>query len=106
MQSWSQTKDCSTRQGLKIPDRDREARSLKSLLEFTYDAFISEGDRSISDEPDGPEDVRDNQGLEDVELEVAVGAANGDSDVIAHHLSGDHRDGFALSWVDFAWTCK
>ncbi len=48
------------------------------------------------------QEVGDHDGLEDVELEVAVGTSNGNSNVVAHHLRAHHRQGLALRGVHLA----
>jgi len=48
------------------------------------------------------EDVADDQRLEHIQLEVAIGAANSHGNVVAHHLCAHHGDRLALSGVDFA----
>lgn len=56
----------------------------------------------VSHKADRLKYVLDNQGLEDVELKVAVHSSDGDCGVVSHDLSADHSDGFALSGVNFA----
>ena len=46
--------------------------------------------------------VENHDGLEDVELEIALRAGETDGGVVAHHLHGDHGDGFALRGIYFA----
>lgn len=48
------------------------------------------------------EKVADDQGLVDVELELAVHAANGGGDVVTHNLGADHGESLALGRVDLA----
>ena len=48
--------------------------------------------------------IFDDHGLEDVQFVVAVGASHRDCNVVAHHLRGDHCDGFALSGIDLQMT--
>lgn len=48
------------------------------------------------------EQVADHDGLEDVELEVALGAGEGGSGVVAEDLCADHGQGLALRGVDLA----
>ena len=69
---------------------------------ITHHAIVREGDARVPEEPDGPEHVGHHHGLEDVELEVAVGAADGDGHVVAHDLRRHHRDGLALRRVHLA----
>lgn len=46
--------------------------------------------------------IADEERFEDVEFELAGHAAHGGGDVVAHHLGGEHGEGFALGGVDFA----
>ena len=46
--------------------------------------------------------VANDEGLVDVKLELAVHAADGASNVVAHDLSADHSQGLALGRVDLA----
>ena len=48
------------------------------------------------------EKVADNQGLVNIQLELAVHATNSGSNVVAHDLGADHGQGFALRGVDLA----
>lgn len=48
------------------------------------------------------EEVADDQGLVDVELELAVHATDGGGDVVTHDLGADHGQGLALGGVDLA----
>ena len=48
------------------------------------------------------QEVEDHDGLEDVELEVALGAGEPDRRVVADHLRAHHRHRFALRGVDLA----
>ena len=48
------------------------------------------------------EQVPDHQGLVNVELELAVHAANASRNVVAHDLRAHHGQGLALSGVDLA----
>jgi hypothetical protein len=48
------------------------------------------------------QEVVGDQRLEDVELEVAGGAADADGDVVAHHLAAEHRQRLALGRVHLA----
>ena len=48
------------------------------------------------------QEVVDDDGLEDVEFEVALRSGEADGGVVAHHLAADHGHGFALGRVHFA----
>lgn len=48
------------------------------------------------------EQVGDHDGLEDVQLELAVHASDGGSDVVTHDLGADHGEGLALGGVDLS----
>ena len=68
----------------------------------TNNAILVERIASISQKVDGVQDIADDQGLENIELEVTTGASNSHSDLVAHNLSTDHGKSFALSRVDLA----
>ena len=51
---------------------------------------------------DGVQKIENHHRLEDVELEISLGAGEADGGVIAHHLHGNHGDGFALRGIHFA----
>lgn len=67
----------------------------------TNNAVLVERIASISQKVDGVEDVADDQGLENIKLEVTTGTSDSHSDMVAHNLSADHGKSFALSRVDF-----
>ena len=46
--------------------------------------------------------VENHDRLEDVEFEIALRTGKADGGVIAHHLHGDHGDGFALRGIHLA----
>ena len=46
--------------------------------------------------------VEDDDGLENVELEIALRAGKTDGGVVAHHLHGDHGERFGLRGIHFA----
>ena len=66
------------------------------------DAVVGEGDGGIGQELDGLKKVVGDHGLEDVELEMAMGTGEGDSRVVADDLGADLRDRLALGGVDLA----
>ena len=47
-------------------------------------------------------EIVDDNGLKDIQLEVALGSGDPDGGVVAHDLDGDHRDGLGLRGVDLA----
>lgn len=47
------------------------------------------------------QEIADHDGLENIELELAVHAPHRRCDVVTHHLCADHRQRLALSRVDF-----
>lgn len=61
-----------------------------------------EGHAGVAQQADGLQDVPGHDGLEDVELEVALRAGKADRRVVAEHLGGDHGHGLALGRVDLA----
>merc|ERR1712203_183429 len=63
-----------------------------------YHTVVSEGNTGVSQEADGAEDVGDHHRLEHIELKVAVGTTNGDSHMVAHHLSSHHGAARLIFW--------
>lgn len=57
---------------------------------------------AVGEDAGAVEQVADDQGLVDVELKLAVHAANSGGDVVAHDLGADHGQGLALGGVDLA----
>ena len=84
----------------------RAILALSATVLSSYHTVVSEGHTGVSYEPDGPEDVRDHHGFEDVQLEVSVGSAYRHGNVVAHHLSRHHRNGLALGRVRLGKKCK
>ena len=66
------------------------------------DAVVDEGVAGVGEKFNGVEIVENHDRLEDVELEVALRAGKADGGVVAHHLDGDHGDGFALRGIYLA----
>jgi len=62
----------------------------------------TEAVHAVGQDAHAVEQVADHDGLEDVQLELAVHAANGRSDVVTHDLSADHGERLALGGVDLA----
>lgn len=58
------------------------------------DAVIDETIASIREEFNGVQVIEDHDGLEDVELEIALRAGEADGGVVAHDLDRDHGDSF------------
>src|SRR5882724_3276313 len=67
------------------------------------DAVFDEAVAGVGEEFDGVQIVEDDHGLEHVELEIALRTGKADGGVIAHHLHGDHGEGFGLRGIYFAW---
>lgn len=63
---------------------------------------LLKGAHAVGQEARAVQQVADDEGLVDVELELAVHAANGGGDVVAHDLGADHGQGLALRGVDLA----
>lgn len=57
---------------------------------------------AVGEDAHAVEQVGDHDGLEDVQLELAVHATNGGSDVVTHNLSADHGERLALGGVDLS----
>src|SRR5229473_1171829 len=76
-----------------------------NLLAIGFDAFDAVFDEAVAgvgEEFDGVQIIENYYGLENVELEIALGAGEADGGVIAHDLHGDHGEGFGLSGVHLA----
>ena len=56
----------------------------------------------VGEKLDGVEIIENHHGLENVELEIALRAGKTDGSVIAHHLDGNHGEGFGLRGIHFA----
>src|SRR5262249_39484078 len=65
-------------------------------------AVVGEALRGIAQELDRLQEVVDDYRLEDVELEMALGARKSDRGVVAEHLHTDHGQRFALRRVDLS----
>jgi hypothetical protein len=87
---------------------DQHERLVQDLLDLvsvgnhTFNTVQVEGLAGVAEESNAVQDVLDDQGLEDVQLEVTVAASDGHGSVVAHNLSADHGDGLALGGVDLA----
>jgi len=57
---------------------------------------------TLTQQLDGAQHIGGDQRLKDVQLEVAIGAADGDGHVVAHHLGADHGHGLALGGIHLA----
>ncbi|CAN7978075.1 unnamed protein product, partial [Ixodes persulcatus] len=66
------------------------------------DAVVGEGDAGVREEAHRAQDVGHYEGLEDVELKVAVAAAHCHRHVVAHHLGRHHGYRLALRRVHLA----
>src|SRR5580700_2105162 len=66
------------------------------------DAMPHEAVHGAGEELDGVEIVEDDDGLENVELEIALRAGKTDGGVVAHHLYGDHGECFGLRGIHLA----
>lgn len=84
---------------------ERLAHELVDALTVGLDAdnaVLLERAHAISEETDGVKEVLDQNGLEDVELEMTGSTGDGDGAVVAHDLGADHGEGLALGGVDLA----
>src|SRR6266436_924959 len=66
------------------------------------DAVFDEAVAGVGEEFDGVEIIENDDGLENVELEIALRAGEADGGVISHDLHGDHRQRFGLRGIYFA----
>lgn len=62
----------------------------------------AEAVHAVGQDAHAVEQVADHDGLEDIQLELAVHAADGGSDMVTHHLGADHGQGLALGGVNLA----
>ena len=96
--------------GLVVADVAVEGRDLHEVgLQVVLDALavgldavgavLVEGHARVAQQLDGLQDAPGHDRLEDVELEVALGAGEADGGVIAEHLDGDYGYGFVLGQV-------
>ena len=65
-------------------------------------AVFDETVAGVGEQLDGMQIIENHHGLENVELKISLGAGEADGGVVAHHLGGDHGEGFALSGIYFA----
>jgi hypothetical protein len=68
----------------------------------TLDQVGAEAGHAVCKQAGRVQEVGDHDGLEDVELEVALRAGEGDGGVVAEDLGAEHGQGFALGGVDLA----
>ena len=80
---------------------EESADSLLVSIETVHQVLLEAG-HAVGQNAHAVEQVADDRGLEDVELELAVHAANSSRDVVAHHLGADHGERLTLGRVDLA----
>lgn len=68
----------------------------------TVHQVLLEAGHAIGQDAHAVQQVADHEGLEHVELELTVHAADSGSDVVTHDLGADHGKGLALSGVNLA----
>lgn len=68
----------------------------------TVDQVGAEAGHAVGEQTGRVQEVGDHDGLEDVELEVTLGAGEGDGGVVAEDLGAEHGEGLALGGVDLA----
>lgn len=66
------------------------------------DEVLLKGAHAVGENARAVQEVANDEGLVDVELELAVHAADSGGDVVAHDLGADHGEGLALRGVDLA----
>src|SRR5712664_955080 len=66
------------------------------------DAVFDEAVAGVGEEFYGVKIVENDDGLENVELEIALRAGKADGGVVAHYLHGDHGERFGLRGIDLA----
>src|SRR5258708_2005481 len=93
---------------LRIQGGDEHEGVLKVFADIGLDGFDAAGatvvkaDAAIADQAGAVQEIIDHYGFEDVEFEVAGGAADIDGYVIAQDLCYDHGQGLALGRVHLA----
>jgi hypothetical protein len=68
----------------------------------TFDQVGAEAGHAVREQAGRVQEVGDHDGLEDVELEIALGAGEGDGGVVAEDLRAEHGEGLALGGVNLA----
>ena len=93
---------------IRIERRDEHERAVQVLVHLLAVRLDADG-AAVVERLDGVgeqacrlQEVVDNDGHEDVELEIALRGGKADGSIVAHDLYGDHCDGLALGRVDFA----
>ena len=91
-----------------VESRDLHEVLVEVLLDFVgvwldaVGAMLIEADARIGDKADRLQAGMGHDGLEHVELEVALRTGKADCRVVTEHAGGDHRHGLALGRIDFA----
>jgi len=86
-------------------EHERIADVVVDLLAIGLDAVDAVFDKAVAgvgEEFHGVQIIENHDGLENVELEIALRAGEADGGVIAHDLDGDHGDRFGLRGIYFA----
>lgn len=79
-----------------------DARNLLLVGLETLNQVLLERAHAVREQSDAVQQVADDERLVDVELELAVHAADRGGDVVAHDLGAEHGQGLALRRVDLA----
>ena len=93
---------------VRVQRRDEHERAMEVLVHLLAvcrdpcDAAVVERLEGVREEARGLEEVKDHDGHEDVQLEIALRGGKANGGIVAHDLYGDHRDGLALRRVDLA----
>jgi len=66
------------------------------------DAMLDKAVAGVGEKFDRVQIIENHDGLENIQLEIALRAGKADGGIIAHHLYGDHGDGFALRGIYLA----
>ena len=93
---------------MRIESRDKHEGLVKEFVDAvtigldSNDAVFGKRVGTVRQQADGSEDIGNYQRFEYVQFKVAVASTNSDSNVIAHNLRSNHRNGFTLRRVHFA----
>ena len=93
---------------LFLERRDQHQRVLEAALDIVEprldadDTVLGEGDRGIGEQADGLQEIVGHHRVEDVELEMALAASEGDGGIVAEDVRADLGQRFALSRVHLA----
>src|SRR5690606_37743321 len=71
---------------------------LRSVRFDPLSTELSKAAHRVAEQAQGTEQVVRDEGLEHVQLKVAVCSGNADRHIVSHHFSANHGEGLTLSW--------